>query len=211
MSENETKTRILEVATELFARHGFEGASIREIAREAGVNLAAVNYHFQNKQNLYYKVMDVNCERMEKDIEAFDHDQPSVEVLTQRIFDYFIERRHEMMNSFKVILSDVPEGTVITECLSDEHIGPPGGEVLLAAIERQVGSKAPTEAKIWATRSIFSQITHLSLVVSSTWIRQHCGKLEVFERNYQQRTFKHVVRSFLNHIQSPNWEQIERV
>lgn len=210
MSENETKVKILEVATELFARHGFEGASIREIAREAGVNLAAVNYHFQNKQNLYYKVMDANCERMECDIAEMNHDKPSVEVLTQRIFDYFIERRHEMMNSFKVILSEVTDGS-IPQDVPDNHIGPPGGEALLEAIERQIGDKAPMPAKLWATRAIFSQITHLSLIVSSSWIRQHCGKLELFENQYQKRTFKHVVKAFLDHIQSPDWEQIERV
>src|SRR5690606_64171 len=162
MSENETKVKILEVATELFARHGFEGASIREIAREAGVNLAAVNYHFQNKQSLYYKVMDANCERMERDIAEMNHDAPSVETLTLRIFDYFIERRHEMMNSFKVILSDVTDGS-IPQDVPDNHIGPPGGETLLEAIERQVGENASTPAKIWATRVIFSQITHFSL------------------------------------------------
>jgi len=81
MSESETKIKILEVATKLFARHGYEGASIREIAREAGVNLAAVNYHFQNKQNLYYRVMDANCVRMEGEIAKLAEDNPSPAVL----------------------------------------------------------------------------------------------------------------------------------
>lgn len=210
MSENETKIRILEVATELFARHGFEGASIREIAREAGVNLAAVNYHFQNKQNLYYRVMDANCLRMEADIAEMAHDQPDVYVLTQRIFDYFIERRHEMKNSFKVILTE-NENLPTPDEVPEDHIGPPGGEVLFAAIERQVGDKAPIEAKLWATKSIFSQVTHLSLIVSSTWIRQRCGKMDLFEESYQKKTFKHLVKALLEHIQSPDWENIERV
>lgn len=210
MSENETKTKILEVATELFSRHGFEGASIREIAREAGVNLAAVNYHFQNKLSLYYKVMDSNCERMENDIAQLAKDEPSVEELAQRIFDYFLERRHEMMNSFKVILTETDTPAVAEE-IPEGKIGPPGGEVLLAAIERQVGDNADHSAKIWATRSIFTQITHLSLIVSSSWIRQHCGNMDLFEASYQKKNFKHVVKSFLDHIQSSDWEKIESV
>tara|TARA_R110000868_G_scaffold16687_11_gene74224 strand:- start:10018 stop:10650 length:633 start_codon:yes stop_codon:yes gene_type:complete len=210
MSENETKIKILSVATELFSRHGYEGASIREIAREAGVNLAAVNYHFQNKLNLYYKVMDSNCERMEVDIAKLAQDEPSVEALTQRIFDYFIERRHEMMNSFKIILTETDSPEVI-EQMPEGRIGPPGGEVLFAAIDRQIGENAPNEAKIWATRAIFNQITHLSLIVSSTWIRQHCGNIELFEESYQKKNFKHVVKGFLAHIQSDEWEKIESV
>lgn len=210
MSENETKIKILEVATELFARHGFEGASIREIAREAGVNLAAVNYHFQNKQNLYYRVMDANCIRMESEIALLATDNPGAAELAQRIFDYFIERRHEMMNSFKVILTD-SDTAAPTENVPADHIGPPGGETLLAAIHRDVGDGATDFAKIWATRAIFSQITHLALLVSSSWIKQHCCGLELFEISYQRRTIKHVVTSFLKHIQSDDWEKIEGV
>ncbi|HNS15165.1 MAG TPA: CerR family C-terminal domain-containing protein [Syntrophorhabdaceae bacterium] len=48
-----TKERILEAAGEVFVAHGFQSATVREICRKAGVNIAAVNYHFRNKENLY--------------------------------------------------------------------------------------------------------------------------------------------------------------
>ncbi len=48
-----TKTRILDAASRLFARKGFSNVGIREIAQAAGVHLAAVNYHFQTKENLW--------------------------------------------------------------------------------------------------------------------------------------------------------------
>lgn len=47
-----TKERILSAAEELFARHGFAGASLRQVTAAANVNLAAVNYHFGSKENL---------------------------------------------------------------------------------------------------------------------------------------------------------------
>lgn len=210
MSENDTKQKILEVATELFARHGYEGASIREIAKEAGVNLAAVNYHFQNKLNLYYNVMEANCDRMEADVAKLALDEPTVEILVQRIFDYFIERRHEMMNSFKVILTET-DGHAEINNVEEENIGPPGGIVLLAAINREVGDRATEKAKIWTTRAIFNQIVHMALLVSSSWIKQHCGKMDLFEKEYQAKSLKHTVKSFLKHIQSEEWEMIESV
>ena len=49
---NETQTRILDVAEELFMQHGFEGASMRMLTAKAGVNLAAINYHFGSKDAL---------------------------------------------------------------------------------------------------------------------------------------------------------------
>src|SRR2546423_14384876 len=50
--QHETRTRILDAAEELFMQHGFEGASMRMLTAKAGVNLAAVNYHFGSKHAL---------------------------------------------------------------------------------------------------------------------------------------------------------------
>ena len=47
-----TKDRILDAAEGLFARQGFSATSLRAITAEAGVNLAAVNYHFGSKDGL---------------------------------------------------------------------------------------------------------------------------------------------------------------
>ena len=51
-----TKQRILGAAEILFARHGFAGASLRQVTSAAQVNLAAVNYHFGSKENLINEV-----------------------------------------------------------------------------------------------------------------------------------------------------------
>jgi len=53
-----TKDRILDAAERLFAEHGFAQTSLRDITAEAGVNLAAVNYHFQSKDHLIAAVFD---------------------------------------------------------------------------------------------------------------------------------------------------------
>ena len=52
----DTRERILDAAERLFAERGFAGTSVREITDAAAVNLGAVNYHFQSKENLYAEV-----------------------------------------------------------------------------------------------------------------------------------------------------------
>jgi AcrR family transcriptional regulator len=47
-----SKQRILDAAERLFSERGFEGASLRAITGEAGVNLASVNYYFRSKEEL---------------------------------------------------------------------------------------------------------------------------------------------------------------
>jgi AcrR family transcriptional regulator len=52
-----TKDRLLDTAEALFMEHGFEATSLRSITAAAGVNLAAVNYHFGSKEDLFRAVL----------------------------------------------------------------------------------------------------------------------------------------------------------
>jgi TetR/AcrR family transcriptional regulator, regulator of cefoperazone and chloramphenicol sensitivity len=52
-----TRNRILESAGELFAERGFDATNVRDITSSAGTNLAAVNYHFGNKERLYVEAV----------------------------------------------------------------------------------------------------------------------------------------------------------
>lgn len=52
-----TKLRILDAAEALFMEHGFEATSLRAITAAAGVNLAAANYHFGSKEELFQAVL----------------------------------------------------------------------------------------------------------------------------------------------------------
>jgi len=54
-SAKETKRRLIDAAGAVFAEKGFERATIKDITTRAGVSLAAVNYHFSDKNELYYQ------------------------------------------------------------------------------------------------------------------------------------------------------------
>ena len=65
-----TKTRILNAAEEIFGRRGFEGASTREIAAAAGVNISSLHYHWASKETLYVAVFRHVFERIMAHLEA---------------------------------------------------------------------------------------------------------------------------------------------
>ncbi|MBM4245719.1 MAG: DUF1956 domain-containing protein [Deltaproteobacteria bacterium] len=52
-----TRRRLLEAAGEVFAEHGFRAATVQQICRRADANIAAVNYHFSDKEQLYRAVI----------------------------------------------------------------------------------------------------------------------------------------------------------
>lgn len=61
MSGEERKAQIVRVATALFAREGFRGATTREIARKAGISEAVIYKHFSRKEDLYKAIIDSRC------------------------------------------------------------------------------------------------------------------------------------------------------
>ena len=56
----DTRAALLEAGFHAFARKGFDGASVRDITREAGANLGAITYHFGSKRALYSEVLKEN-------------------------------------------------------------------------------------------------------------------------------------------------------
>jgi AcrR family transcriptional regulator len=71
--EEKTKTRIRNVAEEMFATHGIGGVTTRALAEKAGANMAAVNYHFGGKDNLAIEVFrDVAYRSMKRRLKNLD-------------------------------------------------------------------------------------------------------------------------------------------
>lgn len=65
-----TRRRILRAALKAFARHGFDGVSLRTIADEAGVNHQLIGHHFGSKQDLWDAALDARFEEFRKFHEA---------------------------------------------------------------------------------------------------------------------------------------------
>lgn len=101
MTQSEpTVTKILDAAEELFAERGFNATSMRSITNHAGVNLAAVNYHFGSKNSLITEVIrrgirPINEARLEslKNLEARSKKAPTLEEILDAFyrpgFEYF--------------------------------------------------------------------------------------------------------------------------
>lgn len=56
--EKDTRLKLIETATPLFAKNGFAAVSVRELAKAADANVAAVSYHFGGKEGLYQAVLE---------------------------------------------------------------------------------------------------------------------------------------------------------
>ena len=59
-----TENKIKEAARKVFMRKGFSGTRTRDIAEEAGINLALLNYYFRSKQKLFDEIMQEKFKKL---------------------------------------------------------------------------------------------------------------------------------------------------
>ena len=92
----DTRALLLKHAEELFLTHGFEGVSIRQITEASGANVAAVNYHFNGKTNLYREVLAQRLEGITLEklalLKELDEQRPAAtieQILHSYIYSYF--------------------------------------------------------------------------------------------------------------------------
>ena len=78
---DDTREKVLRAAEEMFADRGFYGATVREICLRAGVNVAAVNYHFGDKLTLYTEVLRRLARTLDVEAAMADRGAPPEELL----------------------------------------------------------------------------------------------------------------------------------
>jgi AcrR family transcriptional regulator len=119
--EAATKAQVLAAAERLFALHGFQNVSVRDITAEAGVNLASVNYHFGSKDALLFEIFrrrtsELNRERARMLHEAADRHggAPPVREILRALFEppmRWSKPDHDRRISVQFIIRARSEGT----------------------------------------------------------------------------------------------------
>jgi len=124
-----TKARILRAAEEVFATRGFEGASTREIAARAGVNISSLHYHWASKETLYLAVFHDVFDRIVALLrDALDTIQREgvtdrravIEQMMTLLFDFFTAHP----NVPKLLMRRIVEGGDVESGVQQEVLAP---------------------------------------------------------------------------------------
>src|SRR5262245_51218049 len=87
------REKILDVAEELFAQKGFEGTSIRELAKKAKINVAMVSYYFGSKEQMFESLVENRAGFMREKLQLINRDDgldPMSKV--EKLIEYYVER-----------------------------------------------------------------------------------------------------------------------
>ena len=104
MEFNEKQIQILEAAERLFSEHGFKGASVRLIAKEADVNIAMISYYFGSKEKLLedlllYKLSDFKM----KLANVIDDEKIDLNEKIDKIISLIVKRIHRNRRMYKIV------------------------------------------------------------------------------------------------------------
>jgi AcrR family transcriptional regulator len=92
VKEASTEQKIKEAAKKLFTQKGFAATRTRDIAEEAGINLALLNYYFRSKQKLFDLIMMENFQQFVGGISlAFSDDTMTVEAKVTKVVNSYID------------------------------------------------------------------------------------------------------------------------
>jgi AcrR family transcriptional regulator len=121
MDYNEKQLQILKIAEKLFALHGFNGTSVRDIAREADVNVAMISYYFGSKEKLLEAIFERRAETVKLEIENMLNNK-SLGPLEKiyHLIDTFIEKVISQQDYYKLMTSlqvTETEGSIM-ECIN---------------------------------------------------------------------------------------------
>jgi AcrR family transcriptional regulator len=200
---HETRTRILDAAEELFMLHGFEATSMRQLTAQAGVNLAAVNYHFGSKDALIEAVfrrrLDVMNAARIAELDRLEKEAAGRPLATEAIIRAFIGA------SLRMIEDAREGGRNFIRLLGRTYTDPqkqiraligqlyaPAMERFKAAFERAL-PQMPREELVWRLHFMFGTLAYTLAATDTVQLIAGCKP----EDRYDARLLEARLTAFL--------------
>jgi AcrR family transcriptional regulator len=162
-----TKDRILDAAERLFGENGVEATSLRAITAQAGVNLAAVNYHFQSKESLLHAVIarrlnPVNEKRLAM-LDACEENAGDGPLPVEQVLDALLRPIFEMLSgqakAFTPIMGRIfTESAELTEQVFEKHLAHVARR-FLPAFQRALPD-LPYVELLWRLQFVYGVMSH---------------------------------------------------
>ena len=158
-----TRQRLLITASRIFAEKGYQDATIAEICEQAETNIASVNYHFGDKENLYLEAWRY---AFQEDLRNHPSDggidpETSAEMrLAGRIKSLIARIADPDSSFFAIVHKEMAQQTSLLQKIMEQEINPER-QALMALIKEVLGDNATDKQIQFCHASIIGQCFHL--------------------------------------------------
>jgi AcrR family transcriptional regulator len=163
-NEELTRARLIEAAGEVFAAHGFQAATVREICASAGANVAAVNYHFRDKMGLYVAVLENSlCAAPPSDIRALVERSSTPEEALGAMIRHILQRMYGRGERsawhVRIMAHEMAQPTAALDHVV-ERVMRPNYAAMRQIISRVIGLAPEHETTRLCAHSVIAQVVH---------------------------------------------------
>lgn len=155
----ETRRRLLEAAAEVFAKQGYRHARVRDICTRAKANVAAVNYHFRDKEQLYLSVIDYVIAKAKPRFPELERDTDPPDVRLRSFIGSFLTSIFESGRPAwygKLVANEMTDPTPALDIVV-EKLAVPLSRTLEKIVRDILGTGVDQESVKLCTLSILSQ------------------------------------------------------
>lgn len=139
MGKQDCRTKLIDVATRLFAERGLHGVSIRELSQEAGVSISMISYHFGGKEGLYSAVLQEQFDCF-KEIEGIRRDCSEPLHMVEAYIRWTIQRHRNNSFLLRFYASELTNPTPYFATIVAPAIGTVI-QILMATIDEGIGRR----------------------------------------------------------------------
>ncbi|MDD2738715.1 TetR family transcriptional regulator [Methylomonas lenta] len=160
----DTRTRLLTTASRMFAEKGFQETTIADICKQAEANIASVNYHFRDKENLYLQAwrfafqLDLAAHPVDGGVPC---DAPANQRLAGRIRSLMGRIDDDNSHFFAIINKEMAQPTQLLPEILVKEINPQR-QAMMAIIKELLGSAASEQNVQYSHASIIGQCFHFA-------------------------------------------------
>ncbi len=177
---DDTRQKLINYAGEIFSAKGFESTTVREVCQAAGVNIAAIHYHFGDKERLYLEcVKHAHCQHGMIDFD-WPNGTSSQEKLTTMVTHMLTMMLATDQPAWQIelMMRELARPTAACRVLVEEFISPVFTQ-LLAIVSEMLPAETPLLAR---------QQTAFSVVAQCLLYRYHrpIGQLLIGEEQFQR-------------------------
>lgn len=185
---SKTRFAIMEAAGEIFAEQGYPKATVRDICRQAGANIAAINYHFGDKKGLYLAVLkhyqEIAFQTYPPDLGIKETQSPE-EKLRAFIRSFLMRIMNEGRPAWfgKLLAREFTEPTWAFDILVEETIRP-SFQLLIGIVAEIIGKGTKDRKVLLNSMSIVGQclyFRHSHPVISRLFPREVFGFKQIDE------------------------------
>lgn len=201
-TQESTPDTLIATARELFARHGYDGTSVRMITEQAGANLGAISYHFGSKEALYAAVVGSVAKPLYSRVQAIAIGEGApldrITAIIAAYFEHFADH------------PDMPK-LVVQQIFTDRPLPPPLRESMGGILAAITGVLAAGQAdgSIRSGPPLYLALSTLAQPIYFNIVRrplEQAGLFDLTDPAHRREVVGHVTRFAVAGLRAPSPE-----